>query len=541
MPGLSGFCFLDSDSCRSTAQSATRATGLVQALGNSENFALGQFPVMTSAAAPDNVDWPREPDAYELITCVGRGASASVWKARCIPLDRMVAIKILDLESFTSSLDQLHQEVASMKACEHPNIISYYCSFVESSHLWLVMQFLAAGSIGDMLAFSYPNGLGDEVLIATILRGALAGLEYLHQSGRLHRDIKGGNILLSSEGEVVLCDFGVAANVFEGKTLGKRVTFVGTLSWMAPEVVEKVGYNSKADIWSFGITALELAEGKGPYQSLTPLAAVKQLLKSPPPTLHDPKKWSKSFHTLISQCLEKDPSKRPTATKLLEAKFFKQARKPKYVKTTLLSRMPTIDRRCQLHNIPLPEAASAKKPPEKNESGEWIFDDNGSDDSGGADGEKGDKSTQSTQDKSSLSAVVEDRQSAGEQDEVQEKKGRFRIKSIKSSADNELTLSTRKERTMSCPPGQSFTRKGRFKIKSKPSAVDSAASLLEPLAVAAESQPIADGEPSKQDSQMASNMAEATDSESIPPGTTSQKKGRFRVKTRKSTELKKSS
>ena len=82
------------------------------------------------------------------------------------------------------------------------------------------------------------------------------------------------------------------------------------VSWMAPEVVEKVGYNSKADIWSFGITALELAEGKGPYQSLTPLAAVKQLLKSPPPTLHDPKKWSKSFHTLISQCLEKDPSKR---------------------------------------------------------------------------------------------------------------------------------------------------------------------------------------------------------------------------------------
>ncbi len=151
----------------------------------------------------------------------------------------------------------------------HPNILSYKTAFISNKDLWIVTELMEGGSVDNIMQHAYPKGLKDQSLIATILKEALQGLKYLHQNNQIHRDIKAGNILIGSDGSVKISDFGVAAKLKEGK---KRNTFIGSPCWMAPEVLEqnqKNGYDSKVDIWSLGITALEMAHGKPPNSELT--------------------------------------------------------------------------------------------------------------------------------------------------------------------------------------------------------------------------------------------------------------------------------
>jgi len=153
-------------------------------------------------------------------------------------------------------MDEMRKEIAIMSTCQHKNFVSCLVSFLEGTDLWLVMPLMSAGSCLDVLKIKFPNGIQDEAIIATILKETLEGLRYFHENKQIHRDIKAGNILINMDGNVFISDFGVSASLKKGQ---KRNTFVGSPCWMAPEVMEQTGHDYKADIWSVGVTAIELA------------------------------------------------------------------------------------------------------------------------------------------------------------------------------------------------------------------------------------------------------------------------------------------
>lgn len=289
-----------------------------------------------------SVEFPHSADQYELLQPIGRGASAVVFRAECIPNKQEVAIKIIDLENCPAEIDDIRREIVQMNLCNHPNVVKSHCSFVNGPYLWLVMDFLAGGSVLDIMKYSRPNGLNDEALIATVLKEALQGIEYLHQTQQIHRDVKAGNLLVSRDGRILLADFGVSALLMESGAKRKSMSFVGTPCWMAPEVMEQVrGYDYKADIWSFGITAVELANGTAPLASYPPMKVLLMTLQNPPPSLEG-NSHSRALKDIVELCLQKDPNKRPSATKLLEHKFFKLAKKRDYVVKELLAKLPPI-------------------------------------------------------------------------------------------------------------------------------------------------------------------------------------------------------
>ena len=213
-----------------------------------------------------NLEWPAKASFYRLAIPIGMGSFGLVWKAEVIKegwQGRNVAIKIIDLEQFQdNSIDEIRKEISIMSTCQHKNVVSCYVSFIEGTDLWLVMPILSAGSCSDILKLNFPQGIKDEAVIATILKETMLGLQYFHENRQIHRDIKAGNILLDMDGQVYISDFGVSASLKKGQ---KRKTFVGSPCWMAPEVMEQTGHDFSADIWSLGITAIELANGEAPY------------------------------------------------------------------------------------------------------------------------------------------------------------------------------------------------------------------------------------------------------------------------------------
>ncbi|XP_059662159.1 uncharacterized protein LOC132308160 isoform X2 [Cornus florida] len=232
-----------------------------------------------------------------------------------------------------------------MSLIDHPNAIRAYCSFVVDRNLWVVMPFMAEGSCLHLMKISFPDGF-EESAIGSILKETLKALEYLHQHGHIHRDVKAGNILLDSSGLVKLADFGVSACMFDkGDRQRSRNTFVGTPCWMAPEVLQSGnGYDFKADMWSFGITALELAHGHAPFSKYPPMKVLLMTIQNAPPGLdYDrDKRFSKSFKEMVAMCLVKDPTKRPTAEKLLKHSFFKHAKPPELSVKKLFADLPPL-------------------------------------------------------------------------------------------------------------------------------------------------------------------------------------------------------
>ncbi|CAL1399946.1 unnamed protein product [Linum trigynum] len=289
--------------------------------------------------------YPIGREHYELYEEIGQGVSATVRRAKCIPFGEIVAIKILDFERDNVDLVNISREVQTMILVDHNNVLKSHCSFVSDHNLWVVMPYMAGGSCLHILKAAFPDGF-EEVVIATILREVLKGLEYLHHHGHIHRDVKAGNVLIDGRGAVKLGDFGVSASLFDsGDRKRMRNTFVGTPCWMAPEVMEQLhGYDFKADIWSFGITGLELAHGHAPFSKYPPMKVLLMTLQNAPPGLdyERDKKFSKSFKQMIASCLVKDPSKRPSAKKLLKHSFFKQARSSDYLSRTLLEGLPVL-------------------------------------------------------------------------------------------------------------------------------------------------------------------------------------------------------
>ncbi|VAH05288.1 unnamed protein product [Triticum turgidum subsp. durum] len=232
-----------------------------------------------------------------------------------------------------------------MSLIDHPNVIRAYCSFVVEHSLWVIMPFMTEGSCLHLMKIAYPEGF-EEPVIASILKETLKALEYLHRQGQIHRDIKAGNILIDSAGVVKLGDFGVSACMFDrGDRQRSRNTFVGTPCWMAPEVLQPgTGYNFKADIWSFGITALELAHGHAPFSKYPPMKVLLMTLQNAPPGLdYDrDRRFSKAFKEMVAMCLVKDQTKRPTAEKLLKHSFFKTAKPPESTMKGMLTDLPPL-------------------------------------------------------------------------------------------------------------------------------------------------------------------------------------------------------
>ncbi|KAJ1259388.1 hypothetical protein BS78_10G150900 [Paspalum vaginatum] len=292
--------------------------------------------------------FPTDANEYKLYEEIGEGVSATVYRALCVPLDIMVAIKVLDLEKCNNDLDGIRREVQTMSLIDHPNLLRAYCSFTNGHQLWVVMPYMAAGSALHIMKTSFPEGF-DEPVIATLLREVLKALVYLHSQGHIHRDVKAGNILIDTNGAVKLADFGVSACMFDtGNRQRARNTFVGTPCWMAPEVMQQLhGYDYKADIWSFGITALELAHGHAPFSKYPPMKVLLMTLQNAPPGLdyERDKRFSKSFKDLVATCLVKDPRKRPSSEKLLKHSFFKNARSPEFLARSILDVLPPLGER----------------------------------------------------------------------------------------------------------------------------------------------------------------------------------------------------
>ncbi|KAJ7322235.1 hypothetical protein JRQ81_018522 [Phrynocephalus forsythii] len=276
--------------------------------------------------------FPDPSDTWDIVETIGKGTYGKVFKVFNKKNGRKAAVKILDPVHDID--EEIEAEYNILKALsDHPNVVKFYGLYYkkdvkDGDQLWLVLELCNGGSVTDLVKGFLKRGERmSELIIAYILHEALMGLKHLHENKTIHRDIKGNNILLTTEGGVKLVDFGVSAQLTSSRL--RRNTSVGTPFWMAPEVIAceqqlDSSYDARCDAWSLGITAIELGDGDPPLADLHPMRALFKIPRNPPPTLRQPELWSPEFNDFISKCLTKDYEKRPTVSDLLEHDFVKQ-------------------------------------------------------------------------------------------------------------------------------------------------------------------------------------------------------------------------
>ncbi|KAH8835916.1 kinase-like domain-containing protein [Flagelloscypha sp. PMI_526] len=320
---------------------------------------------------------------------IGYGASSIVYAATYhpplqsgsdssqVPKPIPVALKVVNLEKLPgSSLALLQRETTLMSLSKHPNVLRVRGSWMNGHKLYIALRLMNKGSAADVMRYGWPGGMEEDV-IRCILSQGLEGLNYLHVNGFIHRDVKAANLLIDDDGTVLLGDLGVAADLADdNRSHPRRVHSVSAAvavtesqghhvrppnsrrtsrdeqgkhpCWMAPEVIQSQHYDSAADIWSFGITALELAQGRPPRSRESHKKVLLKTIQDDPPTLDREggiHKYSRSFKEVVEKCLVKDPTLRPTAAQLLEMPFFKNAKKKSYLVNTVLKDLPPLTTR----------------------------------------------------------------------------------------------------------------------------------------------------------------------------------------------------
>ncbi|EIN13654.1 kinase-like protein [Punctularia strigosozonata HHB-11173 SS5] len=328
---------------------------------------------------------------YTIGPPIGFGASSIVYAATYHPLEIQCAVKVLDLDALPPhALGLLRRETRLMSLSKHPNVLRVRGSWMNGHKLYIALRLMNAGSAADVMRYAWPGGMEEDVVVC-ILKQALEGLNYLHVNGFIHRDVKAANLLIDDDGTVLLGDLGVAADLTEhessgtswkGETsanprrlvsfdsaahahahapvrerprIGKRKSFVGTPAWMAPEVIRGKQYDASADIWSFGITAIELAQGRAPRSRESSHRVLLQIVQDAPPTFKreaGPHKYSRAFQEMVESCLNKDPAARPTAAALLQLPLFKSAKRKSHLVHTVLKGLPPLAQRQERRKLP---------------------------------------------------------------------------------------------------------------------------------------------------------------------------------------------
>ncbi|KAI9011455.1 Mst1 kinase [Gaertneriomyces semiglobifer] len=271
---------------------------------------------------------------FDLQEKLGEGAFGSVYKAVLKQSGFVLAIKQIHADRVTER-ETIQKEIDLLRQCRHKNVLQYYGSVLVDNAIWILTDYCGAGSVSDCMELT--ESALNENAAAVIMAAALEGLAFLHDMGIVHRDVKCANILLGEDGDVKIADFGVSERLTQ--TVGARKTVVGTPYWMSPEVITGAGYGTEADLWSLGITAIEMTEGVPPHHNLHPMRAMFKIPFLPPPTLQNPSRFSATFNDFIAKCLTKDPALRPPAKEMLSHPFvapyigksgpeLKEARKP---------------------------------------------------------------------------------------------------------------------------------------------------------------------------------------------------------------------
>lgn len=270
------------------------------------------------------LEWSTESpeDAFALHEQLGEGAYGTVHKATHKESGFVVAVKIIPQVQNVAAQEDMKKEINILKKCSHDCIVQYFgCCFADDC-LWILMDYCGAGSVQDLLKARKPRTL-EENEIAIVMLNVVRGLAYLHDQHVIHRDIKSANILIHEQGMAKIADFGVSAQI--GGALSKASTVIGTPLFMAPEVLSGEIYDSRADIWSLGITAIEFAEGTPPYYEEHFMRAMYLIASEEPATLKDKAKWSDEFKSFVATCLKKEPADRPAAKDLLKHPFILKA------------------------------------------------------------------------------------------------------------------------------------------------------------------------------------------------------------------------
>ncbi|EGC30459.1 hypothetical protein DICPUDRAFT_90051 [Dictyostelium purpureum] len=260
------------------------------------------------------------PHSFNVEEKLGEGSFGSVFRATHKDSGIPLAIKEFDIFE-ADDVEPITKEIQILKKCNNPYVVSYFGSCRLKSKLWILMDYCALGSLNDVMQ-SIGKTLKERE-IALICQQALQGLVYLHSKQIIHRDIKAANILLTDQGQTKLADFGVSQQIISTFSKG---SIAGTPYWMAPEVLNQSKYNLKVDVWSLGITAIELADGDPPLSDVNPMRAMYMVPRRPSPTLKDPKKWSKDFVSFVDLCLTKSVDERPTPELLLNHPFIMGAK-----------------------------------------------------------------------------------------------------------------------------------------------------------------------------------------------------------------------